>query len=170
MAFKKTLVIGFDRILHNYDGNWQGADVIEGDPIGGSDLFLEEALHNFKVYVVSPRSASVHGRKAMFTWCANYYGYAIANALFFPGHAPPAWVTLDYRLMPFTGEFPSVQSLKDFVPIAEEFKVKKAQEEFEQAAKDLKQAEQALEDARIKFLDVQKAQQKPAKKTNTRKR
>lgn len=124
MASKKTLCIDFDGVIHSYKSGWQGVSTIEDPPVEGAIGFLYDALKAFKVAIYSSRSSSPAGIDAMRQYIALHAQAAGLDSeqtqwwlqLEWPVSKPSAWVTLDDRAITFTGEWPSIQSLLNFVP------------------------------------------------------
>ena len=110
---KPTLCLDFDGVIHNYDGNWKGAHVIDGEPIPGAAQFIAEAVEKFQVMVFSSRAHQFGGITAMNMWMRRH---GMSSEVQFPGNKPPAFVTLDDRALTFTGEWPSIDSLLAFKP------------------------------------------------------
>jgi len=123
MAYKKTLVVDFDGVLHSYKSGWEGHETISDEPVPGAIEFLYDALKVFKVAVFSSRSSSPGGIAAMQRWVENWskplmfdYGEKWWLALEWPISKPVAHLTIDDRAITFEGEWPSMQSLVEFKP------------------------------------------------------
>ncbi len=126
MNGKPILCLDFDGVCHSYASGWQGADVIPDPPVEGLFEFIIEANKHFSIYIYSTRSCEENGIKAMKEWFEGYFGgwltvnryrglplYAL---LHFPTKKPPAFVSLDDRVLTFTGEWPDVDTLINFKP------------------------------------------------------
>ena len=113
---KKILVVDFDGVLHNYDGVWQGPDVITGGAVPGMEDFLTEAVKHFQVCIYGSRSAGRAGNYAMQLFLFKRVHGAVMAQLQFPTTKPPAFVSLDDRGLTFTGVFPSMETLLSFKP------------------------------------------------------
>lgn len=115
--FKYTLCLDFDGVIHSYTSGWQGPNIIPDAPVPGAFEFIQEALQHFNVAIFSSRSGYEHGRDAMRKWFVHHSGDApwICD-LTFPTAKPPAWVSIDDRAITFTGEWPSIETLRAFRP------------------------------------------------------
>lgn len=129
MKIKPILCLDFDGVLHSYTSGWQGTEVIPDPPVDGLFEFLWEAIKVFDVQIYSSRSNSDGGIRAMRTWLAinidKYWNthpdmpeprVELINQIKFPTHKPAAFIGLDDRVLTFTGEFPSIESLQNFQP------------------------------------------------------
>ena len=63
-----TLVLDFDNVIHSYVSGWQGVDVIPDPPHKGAFAFIERAMVDFDVAILSSRSGVEAGRFAMAKW------------------------------------------------------------------------------------------------------
>lgn len=126
---KPILVLDFDGVIHSYTSGWKGADVIPDPPVPGALLFMYEALDHFNVQVFSSRSNQPGGIAAMQDWLRHWAIDGMADGWFegdpmlgwlnqigWPTEKPPALVTIDDRAITFTGEWPSMETLRDFRP------------------------------------------------------
>lgn len=69
MAFKPTICVDFDGVIHSYISGWKGAHVIPDPPVRGALEALVRLLDaGFEVAVFSSRSKSLRGRWAMKRW------------------------------------------------------------------------------------------------------
>ena len=121
---KPILCLDFDGVIHSYTSGWKGADVIPDPPVEGAAEFIREAVKHFRVAIFSSRSNQPGGMKAMIEWCEKHLPGVGENAkhpgflaeLEWPLEKPPALVTIDDRAITFTGEWPSIDTLKNFKP------------------------------------------------------
>jgi hypothetical protein len=129
--FKKIICVDFDGVLHSYTSGWQGVANIPDPPVPGAIKWLESLLpcpdelgmapaHNGPVAVIySSRSKSWRGRRAMKKWLIQqgmHPSYFKEKILKFPIKKPAAWLTIDDRVICFTGEFPSIETINSFKP------------------------------------------------------
>lgn len=121
---KPILCLDFDGVIHSYTSGWKGADVIPDPPVEGAIAFMLETLMHFDVVIFSSRSNQKGGPYAMYTWLQKHAGAAWYETSAGPGledvrfvlEKPPALVTIDDRAITFTGEWPSMETLKNFKP------------------------------------------------------
>lgn len=120
---KPTLCLDFDGVLHAYSHGWQGTDTVADGPVSGALAFLCEAVDAFDVCVLSSRSSDPAGlramKRALYHWLDAEYsvdGWTVFGKIRFPEHKPPCFVTIDDRAITFTGEFPSMETLRNFTP------------------------------------------------------
>jgi len=119
---KPILCLDFDGVLHSYTSGWRGAAIIPDKPVPGAIEFLNEATGKFDVHIFSSRSNQEGGIKAMRLWLkvVTYETFGVSpswlDLIKWPTEKPPAHVTIDDRAITFTGEWPSIEDLKDFKP------------------------------------------------------
>ncbi len=121
---KPILCLDFDGVCHSYESGWLGEDVIPDPPVDGLFRFLERAHWHFEIHVYSTRSKTSNGRKAMRKWFEKELdkfhgdGEQLVSSLWlhFPESKPPAFVTLDDRVLTFDGNWPDIDTLKNFKP------------------------------------------------------
>ena len=114
---KPILCLDFDGVLHSYTSGWRGANNIPDPPVPGAMEFLTKAVKHFRVAIYSARSGQPGGIDAMRAWLINHGcpGSVFAE-IEWPTDKPSAFVTLDDRVVTFTGEWPDMQTLKEFKP------------------------------------------------------
>lgn len=126
---KPILALDFDGVIHSYTSGWKGAAVIPDPPVSGLFEFLTEASLYFEINIWSSRSNQEGGIAAMRSWFIYHYQHLaganltcmevadIVDALVrFPTDKPPAFVGIDDRVITFTGQWPSVEELRNFKP------------------------------------------------------
>lgn len=131
---KPILCMDFDGVIHSYTSGWKGADQIPDPAVPGAIAFLSKAKDSFDVQVFSSRSNQPGGIDAMQRWMRDaVYDYfdcafttgspldfdqanALLDALSYPTEKPPAMVSIDDRVITFTGVWPSIQELQEFKP------------------------------------------------------
>lgn len=123
---KPILCLDFDGVCHSYTSGWKGAAVIPDPAVDGLFEFMEEVKDHFDIQVFSTRTHQEGGSEAMIAWFIKqrklwrerggkppeYTPLSVS----FPKEKPPALVTLDDRALTFTGQWPTLQALKDFRP------------------------------------------------------
>lgn len=112
---KPILCLDFDGVIHSYTSGWQGADVIPDLPVEGAKEFIQDALCEFRIVILSSRSNHPGGIEAMRAWMKSY-GLDAFNEIEFVQEKPPAFITIDDRAITFEGVWPSIQRLKEFKP------------------------------------------------------
>jgi hypothetical protein len=120
----KILGLDFDGVAHHYRKGWEGASVVNDGPTPGVAEFLSEAVTCFRVAIYSSRSNQPGGVLAMAGavrgWLADSLGEEHAEEVFakieWPTEKPPAFVSLDDRVIRFTGVWPTMQELLSFKP------------------------------------------------------
>ena len=124
---KPILCLDFDGVLHSYTSGWQGISVIPDPPVEGAIGFLWDAVEKFQVCIFSSRSSSPEGIAAMRQWLNHYDELyweglparprtGLTLLIDFPTEKPAAFIGLDDRVLTFTGEFPSIDTLLKFQP------------------------------------------------------
>jgi hypothetical protein len=124
---KPILCLDFDGVLHSYASGWQGIATIPDPPVPGFAGFLQIAVEHFHVVVHSSRSAQSVGIDAMRSWLhaalcqeaglSRLDAFDLVNRIGWPRKKPAAaFVTLDDRAVTFTGEWPTIEWLRDFKP------------------------------------------------------
>ena len=110
---KKIICIDFDGVE---------IDVTSDPPANGAiGWLISLCLHReFQPVIYSSRSKEEAGIKAMKDWILMYtreeFHDIIENNLQFAKEKPAAWLTVDDRAFCFTGEFPSLNFMKEFKP------------------------------------------------------
>lgn len=70
---KKTIAFDFDGVIHSYNGNWCGFEIIQGEPVPGIKEVLERLIQSgYLVGIISSRAITEAGRVAMIVWLKNY--------------------------------------------------------------------------------------------------
>jgi len=109
---RPVLCLDFDGVLHWYRSGWQGANVIDDEPVPGAVDFVRRAQQLFKVVVYSSRSSHPGGVEAMRVWMRKY-GFPEVD---FETQKPAAFLTIDDRALTFTGDWPDPAALRAFKP------------------------------------------------------
>lgn len=127
---KPILCLDFDGVIHSYDSGWKGADVIPDPPVPGAIAFILEATEHFRVAIFSSRTNQPGGLAAMQYWLLGQLNKHVdrgtmhdrqemedrRSRIEWPLEKPPAFLTIDDRAITFTGEWPSIEDLKNFKP------------------------------------------------------
>jgi hypothetical protein len=113
------LCLDFDGVLHQYDSPWVDEATISDGPVPGAIAFLLEAMQHFKVCIYSSRSKKPEGVRAMREWLYKHtpaVHWGELDALEFPVTKPPAFLTIDDRVLCFEGTWPDPKELLKFKP------------------------------------------------------
>jgi hypothetical protein len=122
---KPILCLDFDGVIHSYSSGWKGANNIPDPPTNGAIAFLREAVKHFTVAIFSSRSHQPGGKQAMCEWLGYHVldqrlsdneELAWASEIQWPDNKPSAMITIDDRAITFTGEWPTIEFLKEFKP------------------------------------------------------
>lgn len=122
---RPILCLDFDGVIHSYSSGWKGAAVIPDPPVPGAIEFIYSAVEHFRVAIFSSRSRQDGGIDAMRGWLRMALAAAIDDKadvdrvfalIEWPEEKPAAMVTLDDRALTFTGEWPSIETIKNFKP------------------------------------------------------
>jgi len=126
---RPILCVDFDGVIHSYTSHFRDIDHVADPPVPGAIEFLYEANKHFEVHIFSSRSREQRGIDAMKDYIKMQADYIAAfedtigdkklewlNDLKWPTEKPPAMITLDDRAITFTGEWPDMETLKNFKP------------------------------------------------------
>lgn len=120
---KPILCLDFDGVIHSYASGWKGARNIPDPPVQGALSFMANALAaGWDVVIHSSRSRHFGGISAMRSWLRYHAGNqwdcmgASLCDVRFTRWKPSAVVTIDDRALTFTGDFPSLDSIRRFKP------------------------------------------------------
>lgn len=68
-AFKKTICLDFDGVVHSFDSGWKGPRKIDDLIVPGAINFMADLIcADFEVAILSARSGAIGGRRAMKKW------------------------------------------------------------------------------------------------------
>lgn len=98
---RKTICLDFDGVIHSYQSGWKGEAIIPDPPIHKVDIAIRQLRKNFRVVVYSARCRSEDGVHAVKTWLAKH-SIEVDEVCH---HKPPAFVYVDDRAVPFTGDW-----------------------------------------------------------------
>jgi hypothetical protein len=113
---KPILCLDFDGVLHSYTSKWTHADEVRDGPTPGAEDALMDYIQHFNVQIFSSRSHQDGGMEAMKAWAQTHFHSDIWCELGYPIVKPPALVTLDDRAITFTGQWPTIETLRAFRP------------------------------------------------------
>lgn len=129
---KPILCLDFDGVIHSYTTGWKGADQIPDPPVDGFFEWAIEARKHFLLAIYSSRTGLPGGVEAMRLWLDRHMrehfekhpelrerlrddgGGPLGFA--FPRDKPPAFLTIDDRVVCFEGTWPDPQKLLAFQP------------------------------------------------------
>ena len=121
--YKPHIVIDFDNTIAGYEGGWQGIDIIPEPPIPGALQFIIEAMEFFTVNILSTRSSSPIGMKAMQEYITFHMEVLLGGGkqplqgedrmacddiltqILWPTTKPPAFLSIDDRGLCFEGDW-----------------------------------------------------------------
>jgi hypothetical protein len=121
---KPILCLDFDGVIHRYDSKWTDAKTISDGPVDGALEFIRAAQAHFHISIFSSRSGTAEGRLAMFQWLKKHASetwgereaFLVLIGVEFPHEKPPAFISIDDRVMCFEGLFPDPRALLGFKP------------------------------------------------------
>jgi hypothetical protein len=108
MSFKPIICFDFDGVLHSYESGWQSAKNIPDGPVKGAIPFLTAMVlaGKYSVSIYSARSAQKGGIIAMKEWLVKHgLDKDVLEDIDFPLAKPPAFLTIDDRVICFDGDF-----------------------------------------------------------------
>lgn len=108
---KYLLCLDFDGVLHRYSQGYKDGSVYD-IPTPGAKEFVETALQTFDLVIYSARARTDEGRMEIIEWMYKHHFPPLPVT----SEKPPAFLTLDDRAMTFTGEWPDLETLKEFKP------------------------------------------------------
>ena len=107
---KKTIVFDFDGVIHRYSKGWQDGSIYD-KPTEGIKETIEELRKEYKIIVVSTRSATEEGRKSILDWL-DKYGIEVDDVI---AEKPPAIMYVDDRAVNFNGNCKTLmRDIKNF--------------------------------------------------------
>lgn len=112
---KKTILIDFDGVIHQYISKWTVPEEIHDDPVAGAFEAIEKYLSRFEVVIFSTRCKTQAGIKAMKDWF-NKFGFDKTNELIFSYEKLPAVLLIDDRAIQFRGKFLTTEQIDNFIP------------------------------------------------------
>ena len=108
---KRTVCLDFDGVIHSYRSGWQGPTVIPDPPIHRSKEAIDRLRKNFRVVIFSARCQDESGKQAIENWLAQNDIVVDEVCL----HKPPAYIYVDDRAVPFTGDWDeTISKVNDF--------------------------------------------------------
>ena len=125
MGKRYTVCVDFDGVLHLYRTPWQAAHVIPDPPTPGAVEWLHRTLQKFDVAILSTRTKTWRGRRAIRAWLREHWGNLYYGS---PGcrgvedvtltaTKPPALIYLDDRAYRFEGDnWPTPNDVHQSVP------------------------------------------------------
>ena len=127
MAWKPTIAVDFDGVIHSYTSGWKGPTTIFDGPTVGALQWLIETSEHFVLAVNSSRNKEgPEAVAAMKTWLVDHLvkaklkkrpdAVAFVGTLQFPVGKPSANMYIDDRGFQFTGRWPTVEEMRSFKP------------------------------------------------------
>ena len=107
----KTVCLDFDGVIHSYRSGWKGEGIIPDPPIHRVREAIVRLRKSFRVVVHSARTRSEEGCQAISDWLAKHDIEVDEVCM----HKPPAFVYVDDRAIPFTGDWDeTITMIHDF--------------------------------------------------------
>lgn len=100
-VLKRTVCVDFDGVIHSYVSGWMGEGNIPDPPIHRVDEAIAKLREDYRVVIYSARCRSSVGRDAIAAWLEKH-GIEVDEIC---EHKPPAFVYIDDRAIPFTGNW-----------------------------------------------------------------
>lgn len=108
MAFKPTICIDFDGVIHSYEKGWQGGDIY-GAVVPGFFDWAEKMAQRATLVIYSSRSKDAALLAKMQDWLswewAAVDGRTSDPPWSYAHEKPAAWVTIDDRAIRFDGRW-----------------------------------------------------------------
>ena len=117
---KPILCIDFDGVVHSYENGWQNG-VIYGHAIPGFFEWVERVKNDFTLVIYSSRSKTEEGIMAMKEWLTNQHtiwagdNEADPLEITYASEKPPAWLTIDDRVICFKGKWEAPELTATFM-------------------------------------------------------
>lgn len=115
---KKILCLDFDGVIHSNDAEPKGPEDTPGLPVSGAFGFISKASEKFEVHIYSVERSKKHGGiEAMQKYLINNgLSLNVVRRIKWPTTKPPAFVSLDDRVITFNGFWPKIDALEKFQP------------------------------------------------------
>lgn len=128
---KRLISIDFDGVIYPNLTTWKGPLNLPEEPVPGAFDFLRMITQHFSAAIFSERSQSIGGIDAMRGWTIAHANMENAKriaagderlptvwiaALEWPRDKPPAFLIIDDRAVCFTGTWPTLEMVQNFVP------------------------------------------------------
>lgn len=113
MAFKKTIALDFDGVIHKYTSKWVSEDVIPDEPVDGIKEFIDDLNKTYRVVIYSARAKTEKGKEAMKKWLKE--NDITIEKIYY--EKPMAFVYIDDRAIRFDGNVNGLkEQIDNFVP------------------------------------------------------
>ncbi len=120
----RRVAVDFDGVLHSWDGEWQGADVVNGAPIPGAIDWLEQVLNSgLDVVILTSRCAEDapdvigRAREAIRFWLVEHgLPQEKLRQITITAEKLAAGMYIDDRGFHFEGQFPTPAQILNFKP------------------------------------------------------
>lgn len=118
MKNRYTVGTDFDGVIHKYDGDWQGADVIPGGPVDGAKEWLDELAAEYDIWVNSTRCDTEKGVDAVRSWLQELgLKQETLDVIAIGGEKRKCLIYVDDRGWRFEGDnFPTIKQIKGALP------------------------------------------------------
>ena len=107
---KKTIVFDFDGVIHKYSKGWQDGSIYD-EPVKGIKEVIDELRKDYKIVIVSTRSATEQGKNNIIEWLKKY-NIEVDDI---SKGKPPALIYVDDRAINFNGNCKTLmRDIKNF--------------------------------------------------------
>lgn len=106
MAYKPTIAIDFDGVIHRYSQGWQQGQIYD-PPVPGFFEWAQEAQKHFNLVIHSSRASALFGIDQIRSWLNRHLSEWQGEPLRLDiqPEKPPAWITIDDRCIRFDGNW-----------------------------------------------------------------
>lgn len=115
---KATVSIDFDGVINSYKSGFIAIDKLPDPPVDGALEFIQSLINGgYRVAIFSTRNALAEGRLAIMKYMRQHgLPNNVVDELEFPSEKPIAKLYIDDRGFHFTGVFPTLEEIENFVP------------------------------------------------------
>ena len=119
---RDTIAVDFDGVLQSYRTAFSEPTIISDPPVPGAIEWLEELTKNYYVAINSTRCSDKQFWLAATAWFRRYgLSERALSRITFPVNKPTARLYIDDRGFHFSGSFPSMEFVKNFLPWTKKF-------------------------------------------------
>jgi len=100
---KPLLCLDFDGVIHRYSQGYKDGSIYD-IPTPGAQEFILRALNTFDIVIYSARARTSEGKEEMRQWLHRHMFPTLSLPI--TCEKPPAFLTIDDRVITFTGKWP----------------------------------------------------------------